>query len=45
MSTTPFDGGAVSCGLLWADATVAEASQSAAAPIISLLRISVILLT
>jgi hypothetical protein len=45
-STLPFDGGVVSCcGVLWAHAKVAEASRSAAVPIISLLRIAVILLT
>jgi hypothetical protein len=33
------------CGVPWADATVAEASKSAAAPIINLLRIAIILLT
>ena len=46
MSTDPFDGGVVCCcGLPCADATVAEASKSAAVPIISLLRIAIILLT
>jgi hypothetical protein len=46
MSTTPLDGGVVSCcGVLCANATVAEASKSAAVPIINLLRIAIILLT
>ncbi len=46
MSTDPFEGGVVcSCGFACANATVAEASKSAAVPIISLLRIAIILLT